>query len=130
MNKIAALIPMHASTSEQLRENLRNALYWTDLGILYVGGGTKEVYAVFKGDTPPGSIERVARKCSAQLNGFGYLRLDHRGGADRGFETIEQALARRPIDYDIPIGSSQDIAFLVCDICGGVGRHINPPCPD
>lgn len=127
-NRIVAISPDSAQSGVELRSNLLEKLNNIGLRYLHVGAGVETVYVVLPSDGNQPKLEEVAESCNAFVSGSGYLLLETYGFSEEGIESVEQALVQRPIDYDIPVVGSWDQAYGVCGLCGGVGRHIGPPC--
>jgi hypothetical protein len=128
MNFIVAISPKSEGSVVCLLSDLVEKLNSAGVQYLHVGAGISAAYVVLPSNDDLQRLEEAAVSCSATVSGSRYLKLERYGSSGNGFDSVEQALGNWPIDYDIHFSGTRNQMLGVCGLCGGVGRHIGPPC--
>lgn len=126
MERIIAITPAPGQSVKELHSGLIRGYEMSGIRYFHIGLGKLAIYTALPEEISLKAVSEVAARCNAEMVGSGYLLLKHVAESDSA--TLETALERHPIDYDLPIRSHQEVAYLVCGQCGGVGKHISPPC--
>ena len=127
----ARLVSIHAKTERQttdLQIEIVGMLDNAELEYLQVGAGGSEVYAILPDDRELSRLGEIVVDCDAIVSGSVQLFVENFEMIEAEEGWAERVLRECLINYDIPLEGFSGALLGICGQCGGVGRHVGPPC--